>query len=203
VPKVSDDHRQQVRDRLLRAARTVVLRDGHEGTTTRAILSEAGMSAGTLYNYFASKEELFEELAERAIAESVTLFNAAGAPDEDETGLLLRWVADLLGQPDTVPALTFFRGRMTPDPDVQRAIQRFNAYLVENFAGLVRTAQSQGALSTALDPDALTELFDMVVDAMNRRHVTGTFVTSFDRVGETFLALLTQAALTEPRSVPR
>src|SRR5438874_1221656 len=96
VPKVSAEHKEQVRQRLIDAASTVVMRDGHEGTTTRAILAEAGLSAGALYTYFSSKEELFEALAERALVESVFLYTAEAEPDESPMALLRRFVDELL-----------------------------------------------------------------------------------------------------------
>ena len=63
MPRVSEEHKAEVRRRLLDAARRVVLRDGAAQVTTRAIVEEADLSAGALYTYFASKEELLRELA--------------------------------------------------------------------------------------------------------------------------------------------
>lgn len=45
----------------LAAARAVV-RDGYTATTMKSIAKEAGYTASSLYNYFASKEAIFEEL---------------------------------------------------------------------------------------------------------------------------------------------
>ena len=112
MPKVSAEHREQVRRRLLDAARRVVVRDGHEGATTRAILAEAGLSAGSLYNYFSSKEELFEALFEDLIVENLTLLAAAAGPGV-ALARLLRGGAPLGARPPS-PGLV-------PRPDGHRA----------------------------------------------------------------------------------
>ena len=112
MPKVSAARREQVRQHLLDAARTVISRDGPEAATTRAILAEAGMAIGSLYTYFSGKEELFAELAEQTIAENVALFKASG-PRRRERQPASRSAssATCSPRPDDSPALTYFRGR--------------------------------------------------------------------------------------------
>ncbi|MGH2616689.1 MAG: TetR/AcrR family transcriptional regulator, partial [Thermomicrobiales bacterium] len=47
------------RERILEAARAVMLSKGLVRATTKEIARAAGVSEGTLYNHFANKEELF------------------------------------------------------------------------------------------------------------------------------------------------
>ena len=197
MPKVSAERREHVRQRLLDAARAVVMRDGPEAATTRAILAEAGMATGSLYTYFSSKEELFAELAEQIIGENAALFAARGRAGENAGGLALRFLGDLLSHPDGSTALTYFRGRLTPDPEVRDAVRRFNRYMVRTFAPLAHGAQDEGTIRADLDAEALTELFDILVDGLNRRHVTDTFVTSFDRVGRAAFVVLLAGAIAQ------
>jgi len=189
VPKVSAEHKEQVRQRLIDAARTVVLRDGHEGTTTRAILAEAGLSAGALYTYFSSKEELFEALVEDALGDWLRRVAAQGQIDSP-TQLVRQFALGLLTFPD-LPAVAWFRGRMSTAPDVSEATHRFNRYVVDTFTPFLRDA------ATVEEPDveAIVELFDVVVEGLNRREVLGTFATSFDRVGAIARALLVEAVI--------
>ncbi|MDQ1447018.1 MAG: TetR/AcrR family transcriptional regulator, transcriptional repressor of aconitase [Acidimicrobiaceae bacterium] len=196
MPKVSTEHKEQVRQRLLDAARRVVLRDGHEGATTRAILEEAGLSAGSLYNYFSSKDELFEVLAEEIISENVRAFALAGEPHGDT---LVRFAAELLTEPD-LPALAWFRGRLSADPDVRAAITNFNQAVVESFEPLVAAAQADGTIDDDIDGAALIELFDVIVEGLNRRQVMGAFVTDFDRVGRLAIDVLLRAIVNERAS---
>lgn len=49
---------------ILDAGRRVFARIGFEATTVRDIIRETDLAAGTFYNYFKSKEEVFEAIAE-------------------------------------------------------------------------------------------------------------------------------------------
>ena len=48
---------------ILDAARGVFARIGYEATPVRDIIRETELAAGTFYNYFKSKEEVFEAIA--------------------------------------------------------------------------------------------------------------------------------------------
>ena len=52
-------------DRILDAAERCFVRAGFHRTTMQDVAAEAGMSAGNLYRYFASKDALVAGLAER------------------------------------------------------------------------------------------------------------------------------------------
>ncbi len=51
---------------ILDAARNVFARNGYEATTIRDIIRETELASGTFYNYFRSKEEVFEALSDRS-----------------------------------------------------------------------------------------------------------------------------------------
>jgi AcrR family transcriptional regulator len=188
LPRVSEAHKQQVRQRLLDAARNVIMRDGHEGATTRAIVAEAGLSAGALYTYFSSKEEVFEALAEESLGVGLTVRRLQVEAGADPLELVRIFAAELLTEPD-LPALAWFRGRMSTDPDVQAAALRFNRYVVDTFTQIIDGVP--GARRNR-DISALVELFDVIVEGINKRQVLGTFATSFERVGAAALQLLVE-----------
>lgn len=52
---------------ILDAARGVFARIGYEATTVRDIIRETELAAGTFYNYFKSKEEVFEAISNDAV----------------------------------------------------------------------------------------------------------------------------------------
>ena len=51
---------------ILDAARHVFARNGYESTTIRDIIRETELASGTFYNYFRSKEDVFEALSARS-----------------------------------------------------------------------------------------------------------------------------------------
>jgi len=56
VPKIVDHDMQRVK--FAKAAMSLIARHGLEGVTMRAVAAEAGLSYGSLFHYFASKDEL-------------------------------------------------------------------------------------------------------------------------------------------------
>jgi TetR/AcrR family transcriptional regulator, transcriptional repressor of aconitase len=68
MPKVSSEHRAAQRQRILDAARRCFMREGFHATSMQDILTEAQLSAGGLYLYFKSKEEIIEAIAVDTLA---------------------------------------------------------------------------------------------------------------------------------------
>jgi len=62
VARIRAEDREKVRRRLLEAAAEHFARHGLDGAQVDAIAVAAGCAKGTVYNYFASKEELFAEV---------------------------------------------------------------------------------------------------------------------------------------------
>ncbi|GAA0754304.1 AcrR family transcriptional regulator [Erythromicrobium ramosum] len=52
----------QRRENILRAARTLIVRDGFDALTTRRLADEAGITAPTLYNLIGDKNEIIRQL---------------------------------------------------------------------------------------------------------------------------------------------
>jgi len=55
------------RKAILDAARGVFARIGYDATTVRDIIRETELAAGTFYNYFKSKEEVFEAISDDSV----------------------------------------------------------------------------------------------------------------------------------------
>jgi len=78
-------------EQILDAAVRVLSADGYGQMSTNRIAEEADVSVGSLYRYFADKDEIFDELRERVAAEIM---------EELATGL-----GDAIGRPPYVRAL--------------------------------------------------------------------------------------------------
>jgi len=59
MPKVSDEHKEKVRDTIIKAAIKNFSKNGLSNTKMDDISNTANVSKGTLYLYFPSKEDLF------------------------------------------------------------------------------------------------------------------------------------------------
>lgn len=83
----SADRTEVRRNQVLDAARQCFRRDGFDGASMAEICKAAGMSAGHVYNFFASKNEIIEAIVERDLQ------------------VLRERIANLSEQPDLLAAL--------------------------------------------------------------------------------------------------
>jgi AcrR family transcriptional regulator len=67
--RISADAKQATRQRILDAARDLFARQGFDGASTRDVARAAGIAAGTLFNYFPTKEAIAMTLVAEALAE--------------------------------------------------------------------------------------------------------------------------------------
>jgi AcrR family transcriptional regulator len=212
MPKVSDEHKAQVRRRLLDAALVCLERNGYREVTTREVVSEAGVSTGTFYNYFPSKDDLYAALAQDALGAGVagTLARVPAGAASGTGPALLGFLRDtLLADAGWAVAVSTFRARMgRPSPTVDEpagAVEppgdrsQLNRSVLQAFAPLVADAVDQGFLRADLDPEALVELLDLLWDGMGRRAADGVFQSSYGRVARVLVQVLLDGAVSPAR----
>ncbi len=66
--RISEQARQENRDRILEKSAQLFISKGFEDCTTRDIAAAAGLATGTLFNYFPSKETLAMTMVAEALA---------------------------------------------------------------------------------------------------------------------------------------
>lgn len=65
MPSLTEKKRQYARDMIIEAAEDLFSRHGYHNTQVLDIVKAVGMSAGTFYNYFRDKRDLFEQITRR------------------------------------------------------------------------------------------------------------------------------------------
>ncbi|MET0953624.1 MAG: TetR/AcrR family transcriptional regulator [Aeromicrobium sp.] len=73
-------------ERIIAAGQRILLRDGYERTSTNRVAEEAGISPGSLYQYFPGKEAILAAVVDRYSAELSTRLTAVLADRIDERG---------------------------------------------------------------------------------------------------------------------
>jgi len=82
MPRVDDNYLESRRREIVDAAMTCFSRQGFHRTTMQDIVRETGRSAGAIYRYFKSKEDIVAAIAEeRHATEEVMLREAASRAD--------------------------------------------------------------------------------------------------------------------------
>ena len=73
MPRVTDEHRQAMRQRIHDATLRVFTRDGVQRAGMADIIRESGLSAGAIYGYYRSKDELVADVARGIVGGRVNI----------------------------------------------------------------------------------------------------------------------------------
>ncbi len=71
MPRVSTEHGEQIRSRIVESALRVVTERGYHDATIADVVRESGLSVGAIYTYFTGKEELFTAACELAMEQEL------------------------------------------------------------------------------------------------------------------------------------
>ena len=157
-----EERRDERRDGILDVARDCFLADGYAGTSMSSIAARLGGSKGTLYNYFKSKEELFEAVMQRqcgALAE--TLFDVDH--DGDDMRERLQHFAGkfltLLLTPESLGIHRVVVGETGRFPELGRMFYDMGPKVIlTKIAGYLSDLMDQGVLRRA-DPFVAAQQF--------------------------------------------
>jgi len=120
--------------RILEAARKVFLEKGMAGARMQQIADEAGINKALLHYYFRSKEQLFRQVFEEALADMLPKVHAAVLQPMRVQDKLKTFVRVYFEQVRAHPVVPLF---------VLHELQRGGAALVDIFAGQMKQAAPQ------------------------------------------------------------
>ena len=154
---------EATRGQLVEIARRMFAERGYEDTSIEAVLREAGVSRGSLYHHFPSKEALFEAVAEdveTSVGEQ-TLAATEGTqgPVEALRAGFLAWIR-LAGDP-VVQRILLIDGPAVLGWDRWRAMEERHAL------GLIRAALQVIADEGKLRPEMVATLANVLLASVN------------------------------------
>lgn len=79
-PKTRAERTEELRQSILDASLQLFIEQGYDRTTTRQILQRVGILNGSLYNIYHSKDEIFADIAVRALTESLEMMDGILGP---------------------------------------------------------------------------------------------------------------------------
>lgn len=159
MPKVSDAHVEARRGQILEAACKCLMEKGFHRTTIRDICRESGLSAGAIYGYFRSKDEILEALGELGRRNTRALFESAGAGGSrgDALARMLTTAIGYLSSPQSAASVRLDLRLWAEGLDTPRIRELFGRALAsacEPFAEEVRAGRQASRLHPGLDPQA-------------------------------------------------
>jgi AcrR family transcriptional regulator len=181
VPRVSDDHRERRRQQILDAARRRFARNGFHQTSMQDILSEGGLSAGALYRYFRSKEELIAAIAEDALGQVTAPMRRLAVqhpppPIDTVIEQILTNAEEVAFRPDGFAYIApQVWAEALRNQQLRELVQSKFAEVRTAIARIVRAEQAAGRISIDADPDDIASLlFGSLLGYVLQRVIAGT-----------------------------
>ncbi|MFT8676124.1 MAG: TetR/AcrR family transcriptional regulator [Acetobacter sp.] len=150
------------RQQILAGAKAVFAEHGYEGASMSVIARKAGVSKGTLYNYFTNKADLFTAFVEQNCREKLPAALAYVQQDGTPQDILTA-VARAMVRLMTLPeSLMLYRIIVSEAPHFPQLAVSFWEHgpriVIETFANWIREQTQRGALVTD-DPVFAAEQF--------------------------------------------
>lgn len=172
------------REEIVAAASGVFSEHGYHNTTVARVIDAAGISRGTFYLYFDSKETLFLELIERfvlRIVEVVTIVDVGCADPTAEILANVRRVVDVVFENRDLTVLVF-RQNMGVNPEVDARLLRLYGFLHEMVEGALINGARSGLTREVDAPIVATALIGAMKEIFYRYLVVDP-VSEPDREG--------------------
>jgi AcrR family transcriptional regulator len=168
VPKIAEATRAARRDQIIAAGLACFARSGYHATTMADVASQAGVSKGTPYLYFDSKQALFIALAEQWDCGTSERIDAAlGALPEagrQSPRAALRAVAAAIAahveaESETCRVLMEARALAAHEPVIAAAMRAADAQAHRQLEELFAAGVAAGEWAAGTDPALAAQLF--------------------------------------------
>ncbi|MBL9039573.1 MAG: TetR/AcrR family transcriptional regulator [Archangium sp.] len=156
------------RTQILLAARRAFLERGFHQTSMADLAKASGVSMGLLYRYFANKEDLIAQFAERDRDVSLRRIEALAAADDWVAALeaLLGPVVDEAFEADAAPLTFEVLAEACRTPRVLKRLRRDDQLVRQALVDAVELHQRRGTMSKAYDARAAAEVLLSLFDGL-------------------------------------
>ncbi|ADB34257.1 transcriptional regulator, TetR family [Kribbella flavida DSM 17836] len=195
MPKVSDEYRLARRQQIVAAGRRCVSAHGFHKTTMADVIRESELSAGAVYGYFKSKDEIVAAIADEALGTVDELFRTILADERplapaEVMRTILEHVITLAERPGgDVTRIALQAWAEAVHNTAIAALAREKYTLVRNhYVTVVRRAQADGTVDPDVDADHVGQvLFGMLPGFVLQRLVLGDVTVDSYAAGITAL----------------
>jgi TetR/AcrR family transcriptional regulator, transcriptional repressor of aconitase len=181
MPKISEERKAERREQILGGARRCFAEHGYEGATVARLEDATGLSRGAIFNYFASKEDLFVELAVEDAHRMSEVWLTGGLP------ALVEEVLEL--DPAWLGVYLELVRRARTDRDFHRRIEERQQEVAPVNRARIEEAQRTGELRDDLAAKDIGQFVNLVLNGLALARASGDETPSPDLV----LALLEDA----------
>ncbi|MGY1603192.1 TetR/AcrR family transcriptional regulator [Geodermatophilus sp. SYSU D00815] len=181
MPRVTDAHLTARRDQILDAATARFAANGFQATGMADVIAASGLSAGAVYRYFRSKDELIEAIVDRVLGRAAERFAVFLEEDADpEPAAAVATAVDLVatvastGPVDMTRVAVQAWAEALRNPSVGRVASTAYGTMRGYFVEVAGRAQRSGRLPADADPRLLgAALFSLVLGFLLQRLLLG------------------------------
>lgn len=179
MPRVSDVHLAARREQILVAAMARFADGGFHSTGMAEVIAASGMSAGAVYRYFTSKEQLIRAIVEeRVLAPAAVAFEHVldeGVDDMAEAVVAAIGIVDRIGAQDGVDLTRIAVqawGESLRNPDVRDLVQEAYGTIRGYLAAVARRANQTRTPAARTTPEEQAQVaFSVIMGYLLQRLV--------------------------------
>ena len=163
MPKRTQEYRDARREQILSAAKRCFVRNGFHETSMQDLFAEAELSAGAVYRYFASKDEVILAIAQENMREVLTLIAGLAAdPQGDGIASTMASVLDLLrkknAEDELGPIALLVWAEALRNPTIRSGFEASLADMRAAFTGVVKQHAKSRRLPRGVTADGMAAL---------------------------------------------
>ena len=188
---------ERTRKAILNAAIKVVAKNGYYNARTAEIAKEAGVAAGTIYNYFKNKDDLLISIFNEKLGEMVETLRGAmeGMDDPDsKISVIVTSVMRLLQTDRNLAEIIVVELRQSAKFLKGPAMVKMLEFLAL-IEGAVAEGQSKGLYRKEVDPAVVAVLLVGCMESVLSMWIVGDFVPAFKKKYDYSLAEASEAVL--------
>src|SRR5690348_8854103 len=177
MPRVSEAHLTARRDQILDAATARFAANGFQATGMADVIAATGLSAGAVYRYFRSKDELIAAIVDRVLGQAARRFEqllAEGHTPEpaEAVATAVEMISDIAdrGPVDMTRVAVQAWAEALRNPAVAAVAGNAYATMRSYFVEVAAREQRAGRFAKAADPSRLgSALFSLVLGFLLQR----------------------------------
>jgi TetR/AcrR family transcriptional regulator, mexJK operon transcriptional repressor len=202
--KISSDER---RNHILDIAHTAFIQEGYSGTSMSRIAASLGGSKTTLYNYFASKKDLFVAVADRECAklfDHIFVATEIGGDFRARTFELARRLLSAMLADDMIASYRLIVAESGRFPEIGHAAHEIAMRRgVLHLSAFLKRGVEQGDMRNTDIRVAAEQFLDLISGTLHKQRLwnvitdisADTIATEAGRIANTFLAAFGNDAL--------
>jgi AcrR family transcriptional regulator len=205
--RATTDQKATRRQQILDAALRCFSQDGFHNTTIADIVRASGVSQGTFYLYFATKDDVIVALADdRRQGEALINALIEGEPDPlDALLLLFELHGRSLADPQRVEARRVFVqgwGEAQRNPAIHASITGLTSSVRQEIVRLIERGQQSGQFRPEAHPDAVARILIATFQGLNLQVAWGEKI-DLQAIAQLMRDMVRRTLLTDAASAAR